>query len=209
MRFKGVKVGFALTGSFCTLEEVMIQVQNLINEGANVFTIVSQVMAETDTRYGTAVQWKEMLVEITANSIIDNIVAAEPIGPGELLDVIVVAPCTGNTLAKLANGITAGPDLMSIKRQLPNQRPVVIAISTNDGLGLNAKNIGLLLNTKNIYLVPFGQDNPLVKPNSLMAKMDLISDTIFMALQGKQVQPVLAAPIPGVVLSAPIHRAAG
>jgi dipicolinate synthase subunit B len=202
-------VGFALTGSFCTLEEVMIQVQNLINEGANVFAIVSQMMAETDTRYGAAVQWKEMLVEITANPIIDNIVAAEPIGPGELLDVIAVAPCTGNTLAKLANGITDSPVLMSIKAQLRNQRPVVIAISTNDGLGLNAKNIGLLLNTKNIYLVPFGQDNPFVKPNSLMAKMDLISDTIFMALQGKQVQPVLAASIPGVVLSAPIHRAAG
>jgi len=209
VRFKGVKVGFALTGSFCTLEEVMIQVQNLINEGANVFAIVSQMMAETDTRYGAAVQWKEMLVEITANPIIDNIVAAEPIGPGELLDVIAVAPCTGNTLAKLANGITDSPVLMSIKAQLRNQRPVVMAISTNDGLGLNAKNIGLLLNTKNIYLVPFGQDNPFTKPNSLMAKMDLISDTIFMALQGKQVQPVLAASIPGVVLSAPIHRAAG
>lgn len=201
MRFKGVKVGFALTGSFCTLEEVMVQIQNLINEGASVYAIISQMMAETDTRYGTAVQWKEMLVEITANFIIDNIVAAEPIGPGKLLDVIVVAPCTGNTLAKLANGITDGPVLMSIKAQLRNQRPVVIAISTNDGLGLNAKNIGLLLNTKNIYLVPFSQDNPFNKPNSLMAKMDLISDTVFVALQGKQIQPVLATPI--------IHNAAG
>jgi dipicolinate synthase subunit B len=139
VRFKGVKIGFALTGSFCTLEEVMVQVQNLINEGANVYAIISQMVAETDTRYGTAVQWKGMLAEIIANSIIDNIVAAEPIGPGKLLDVIVVAPCTGNTLAKLSNGITDGPVLMSIKAQLRNQRPVVIAISTNDGLGLNAK----------------------------------------------------------------------
>jgi dipicolinate synthase subunit B len=201
VRFKGVKIGFALTGSFCTLEEVMVQVQNLINEGANVYAIISQMVAETDTRYGTAVQWKGMLAEIIANSIIDNIVAAEPIGPGKLLDVIVVAPCTGNTLAKLSNGITDGPVLMSIKAQLRNQRPVVIAISTNDGLGLNAKNIGLLLNTKNIYLVPFGQDNPFTKPNSLMAKMDLISDTIYMALQGKQIQPVLVTPI--------IHGTAG
>jgi len=118
-------------------------------------------------------------------------VAAEPVGPEKTLDVLVVAPCTGNTLAKLANGITDTPVLMAAKAHLRNQRPVVLAISTNDGLGLNARNIGILINTKNIYLVPFGQDNPTGKPNSLKAQMNLIVDTILQALEGKQLQPLL------------------
>ncbi|WP_027718231.1 dipicolinate synthase subunit B [Desulfovirgula thermocuniculi] len=191
MRLQGVRVGFALTGSHCTLDEVMVEVERLVKEGAEVYPIISSSVDSTDTKYGPASKWKTLLEGITGRLPINTIVGAEPIGPGKLFDVVVVAPCTGNTLAKLANGITDGPVLMAVKAHLRNLRPVVLAISTNDGLGMNAKNLGLLLNTKNIYLVPFGQDNPQEKPNSLKAKMDLILDTVLCALQGKQIQPVL------------------
>ncbi|MDI6631908.1 MAG: dipicolinate synthase subunit B [Bacillota bacterium] len=191
MRLKGVKVGFALTGSFCTLKEVVEQVKKLIDEGAEVFPIVTREVATTDTRFGTAAYWKGLLKEITGHEVIETIIDAEPIGPKKLLDILVVAPCTGNTLAKLANAITDGPVLMAIKAQLRNQRPVVLAIATNDALGMNARNLGVLLNAKNIYMVPFGQDNPAGKPNSLVARMDLLTETVVHALQGKQLQPVL------------------
>ncbi|MGQ9512431.1 dipicolinate synthase subunit B, partial [Thermodesulfitimonas sp.] len=163
----------------------------LIEEGAEVIPIGSREAATTDTRFGTAAYWKRMLRELTGNEVIDSIVAAEPIGPKKLLDLLVVAPCTGNTLAKLANAITDGPVLVAIKAQLRNQRPVVLAIATNDGLGMNARNLGVLLNAKNIYMVPFGQDNPKEKPNSLVARMDLLLDTILYALEGKQIQPIV------------------
>lgn len=193
MRLKGVKVGFALTGSHCCLNDVLPQVRNLVNEGADIFPIISHVVDTTDTRYGTSGKWKGLLKEITGREAISTMVEAEPIGPQKLLDVVVVAPCTGNTLAKIANGITDTTVLMSIKAQLRNQRPVVLAVSTNDGLSMNAKNIGLLLNVRNIYMVPFGQDNPVGKPNSLMAKWELIADTILAAMRGKQYQPILVA----------------
>ncbi|MDF9407303.1 dipicolinate synthase subunit B [Pelotomaculum isophthalicicum JI] len=191
MRLHGVKIGFALTGSHCCLDDVIPQVRNLVNEGAEVYPVMSDAVFATDTRFGTSQKWKNMISDITGRDIISTIVGAEPIGPQKLHDIIVVAPCTGNTLAKLANGITDSPVLMAVKAQLRNQRPVVLAVSTNDGLSMNAKNIGLLLNMKNIFLVPFGQDNPTGKPNSLMAKWDLIVDTIQDALKGKQYQPLL------------------
>ncbi|MGQ9824412.1 MAG: dipicolinate synthase subunit B [Desulfotomaculales bacterium] len=191
MRLKGIRVGFALTGSHCTIPEVLPQLQKLVEEGAEVYPIVSQAVDETDTKYGSARQTKEMVKAITGRAAINTITGAEPVGPGKMFDVLVVAPCTGNTLAKLANGITDTPVLMAAKAHLRNQRPVVLAVSTNDGLGMNAKNIGLLLNAKNIYMVPFGQDNPQEKPNSLKAKMDLLLDTVVLALQGRQYQPVL------------------
>ncbi|RPF46877.1 dipicolinate synthase subunit B [Thermodesulfitimonas autotrophica] len=191
MRLKGRRIGFALTGSFCTLKEVVGHIAKLIEEGAEVIPIVSREVATTDTRFGTAAHWKSTLQELTGNAVIDSIVTAEPIGPKKLLDLLVVAPCTGNTLAKLANAITDGPVLMAIKAQLRNQRPVVLAIATNDGLGMNARNLGVLLNAKNIYMVPFGQDNPKEKPNSLVARMDLLLDTILYALEGKQIQPIV------------------
>lgn len=191
MRLKGLKVGFALTGSFCTLNEVVEQMKVIIQEGAEVIPIITREVATTDTRFGTAAYWKDLLKTITGNEVVDTIVGAEPIGPGRMLDILVVAPCTGNTMAKLANAITDGPVLMAIKAQLRNQRPVVLAISTNDGLGMNARNLGVLLNSKNVYMVPFGQDSPAGKPNSLVAKIDLLLDTILYALEGKQIQPVL------------------
>ena len=191
MRLKGLKIGFAFTGSHCTTEEVITQVQSIIEEGAEVFSIVSHSVDSIDTRFGTADGWKKRLKDVTGKDIINTIVGAEPVGPDKMIDLLVVAPCTGNTLAKLANAITDTPVLMAVKSHLRNQRPVVLAISTNDGLGLNAKNIGLLLNTKNVYMVPFGQDSPSGKPNSLKASMELIADTILKALQGRQIQPVL------------------
>lgn len=193
MRLKGVKVGFALTGSHCTIEEVMEYLKKIVDEGAEVLPVISTSVKETDTRFGPASRWRKMLEEISGKEVVDSIVGAEPIGPEKLVDVMVVAPCTGNTIAKLANAITDTPVLMAIKAHLRNQRPVVLAISTNDGLGMNAKNIGLLLNTKNIYMVPFGQDNPSGKPNSLKARMDMLVDTIEEALRGRQIQPVLVA----------------
>lgn len=191
MRLKGVRVGFALTGSHCCLDDVIPQVRNMVGEGAEVFPILSNTVDTTDTKYGSNTKWKGLLKEITGRDAIASVVEAEPIGPQKLLDVVVVAPCTGNTLAKLANGITDTAALMSVKAHLRNQRPVVLAVSTNDGLSMNAKNLGLLLNVRNIYMVPFGQDNPSGKPNSLMAKWDLIVDTVLEALKGKQVQPIL------------------
>jgi dipicolinate synthase subunit B len=194
MCLEGIRVGFALTGSHCCLEAVIPQLRNLINEGADIFPIISQAIDTTDTRYGSSDKWKKQLKDITGRDAMTTMVETEPIGPQKLLDVLVVAPCTGNTLAKLANGITDTAVLFSVKAHLRNQLPVVLAISTNDGLSMNAKNIGLLLNIKNLYMVPFGQDNPVDKPNSLMAKWELIPETILSALKGKQYQPILVAP---------------
>ncbi|MCL4441378.1 MAG: dipicolinate synthase subunit B [Firmicutes bacterium] len=191
MQLKGVKIGFAFTGSHCTIKEVLGQVTRLVENGADIYPIISGTVDSDDTRFGKSTEWKEFLHNTTGHEIIKTIVEAEPIGPNKLFDIIVVAPCTGNTLAKLANGITDSPVLMAVKAHLRNQRPVVLAISTNDGLGINARNIGLLINMKNIYMVPFGQDNPTVKANSLMAKMSLLTETVAEALEGKQFQPVI------------------
>lgn len=191
MQLKGIKVGFAITGSHCTIRDILPQISILVENGAVVSPIISVSVDSDDTRFGTADEWKEALKNITGQEIIRTIIDAEPIGPNKLFDVIIVAPCTGNTLAKLANAITDTPVLMAVKAHLRNQRPVVLAVSTNDGLGINAKNLGLLLNMKNIYMVPFGQDNPQVKANSLVAKMSLINETVVNALAGKQLQPLL------------------
>lgn len=191
MPLKGAKIGFALTGSFCTLYTVTAEIQNLVDRGADVVPIISKEVATLDTRFGRASELLSKLREITGHSPILSIVEAEPIGPNNLFDILVVAPCTGNTLAKLANAITDGPVLMSIKSQLRNQKPVALAISTNDGLSMNARNLGVLMNTKNVYLVPFGQDNPRQKANSLVSRIDLLVPTVEQALQGRQIQPVL------------------
>ena len=191
MNWKGINVGYALTGSHCTLEEVLPQIQRFVDAGANVYPIISYSVASTDTRFGKAEDWKRALKEMTGNDIISTIVEAEPLGPSKLLDIMVIAPCTGNTTSKLANAITESPVLMAAKAQMRNSRPLVLAISTNDGLGLNSSNIAKLLIAKNIYFVPFGQDAPHVKPNSLVARMDLIFETCEAAMQGKQLQPML------------------
>ncbi len=191
MQFDGLKIGFAITGSHCTIHEIIGVMEQLVDEGADVTPIISYAVDSMDTRFGKAEDWKNLFREITQKDLICSIPNAEPIGPKDLFDCIVIAPCTGNTLAKLANGIIDSPVLMAAKSHLRNQKPVVLAISTNDGLGLNARNIGTLLITKNIYLVPFGQDNPKVKANSLVAHMAKVPETILMAIAGQQIQPVL------------------
>lgn len=191
MRLKGVKVGFALTGSHCCLNDVIPQLRILVDEGADILPIISNSVATTDTRFGSSNKWKKEIKEVTGRDASTNMVDIEPIGPQKLIDILLVAPCTGNTLAKLANGITDGPVLFAIKAQFRNQKPVVLGISTNDGLSMNARNIGLLLNVKNLYMVPFGQDNPINKPNSLMSRWDLITETLIEAMRGRQYQPVL------------------
>ncbi len=187
----GKTIGFGLTGSHCTFAEVMPEIQKLIDAGANVIPIISYAVQTTDTRFGKTIDWQRQLTDITGNEIIRSIVEAEPIGPKGLLDLMVIAPATGNTISKLANALTDSPVLMAAKGQLRNLKPVVVAVSTNDGLGLNGLNIGRLLSTKNIYLVPFGQDSPSKKPNSLVARMELIKETCEVALENRQIQPVL------------------
>lgn len=195
MRLRGVKIGMVLTGSHCTINEVIPEIQHLIDEGAEIIPIFSYTVDSQDNRFYQAKDLKRTITELTGREIISSIVDAEPIGPQKLLDIVVVAPATGNTIAKLANGIADTPALMAIKAQLRNLRPVVIAVSTNDGLSTNARNIGMLLNMKHIYFVPFRQDNPAEKANSVVACMSLITDTVINALQGRQIQPLLLGPL--------------
>ncbi|HHV59932.1 MAG TPA: dipicolinate synthase subunit B [Clostridiaceae bacterium] len=191
MSLKNLNVGFAVTGSFCTFAKIIPVIKQLLDEGADVHPIVSETVNSTDTRFGTAKDFMNKLVELTGKKVISSIVDAEPIGPKSLLDVLVIAPCTGNTLAKIANGISDSAVTMACKAQLRNQRPVIIAISTNDGLSGNAQNIGIVLNRKNIYMVPFGQDDPKNKQNSLVADYSKIIPTILHALEGRQIHPIL------------------
>lgn len=193
-RLRGVKIGVVLTGSHCTINDVIPEIKRLIDEGAEIMPILSYTADTTDNRFYQAEDLKKTITNLTNHKIVSTIVGAEPIGPQKLLDIVVVAPATGNTIAKLANGIADTPALMAVKAQLRNQRPVVIAVSSNDGLGVNARNIGMLLNMKNIYFVPFRQDNPTEKANSLVACMNFIADTVINALQGKQIQPLLLGP---------------
>ena len=193
-RLTGVRIGVVLTGSHCTIPEVLPQVKRMKEQGAEIFPIFSYTVDQFDNRFYQVNDLKEMIKDITDKPIVNTIAGAEPIGPQQLLDIVVVMPATGNTIAKLANGIVDTPALMAVKAHLRNQRPVVIGISTNDALSINAKNIGLLLNMKNIYFVPFRQDSPLTKANSAVAAMEYVTDTIICALQGKQIQPVLLGP---------------
>lgn len=188
---QGKTIGFALTGSFCTLAQILPMMQNLVNKGANVVPIISRAVAETDTRFGKAQDFIEQITAITGKKPIDTIPDAEPIGPKAMLDALLVAPCTGNTLAKLANGITDTPVTMACKAHLRNLKPLVLAISTNDALSNNARNIGQLLNMRHVYFVPFGQDDPQKKRASLIADFDKIEETLEMALQGNQIQPII------------------
>lgn len=191
MELSGKTIGFALTGSFCTFSRVIHSVEELVSTGANVIPIMSNTAYNTDTRFGSADLFRKELLSITGNKIIKSVVEAEPIGPKSYLDLLIIAPCTGNTLAKLTSGIADTTVTMAVKSHLRNQKPVLLAVSTNDGLGNAAKNIGLLLNYKNIYFVPFGQDDFKTKPNSLVAEMEKITLAASAALDGKQLQPIL------------------
>ena len=191
MSLSGKKIGVAITGSFCTYEKVFEELQKLTEEGAFVQTIFSDAAKSIDSRFGKAEDFIKKAEKITGNPPIMTISDAEPIGPGSLLDILVILPCTGNTIAKLANGITDTPVLMAAKAHLRNNKPLLISISTNDALGMNMKNIGLLMNAKNIYFIPFGQDNPHKKPNSMIAHTNLLLPSLKAALEGRQYQPVI------------------
>ena len=191
MDLSGTTIGFAMTGSFCTFSKVMKELELLSQTGANIIPIMSEMAYNTDTRFGTAASFREKMQSICKNDIIKSVKEAEPIGPKSYLDLLIIAPCTGNTLAKLANGITDSSVTMAAKAHLRNQKPVLIAVSTNDGLANAAKNIGMLLNGKSIFLVPFGQDDCIKKPNSLVADMKKIVEAAEYALDYKQLQPIL------------------
>lgn len=185
------RIGFAITGSHCTLEKIIEPMERLVEKGNTVFPIVSANVADTDTRFGRAEDWLAKFAAITGNPVLDSIAAAEPVGPKLNLDVVVVAPATGNTLAKIANAVTDTAVTMAVKAQLRNERPVVLALATNDGLAGSARNIGILLDKKNVFFVPFGQDDPLGKPRSLVSDMAQLEAAIEAALAGKQIQPIL------------------
>lgn len=191
MNFEGMNIGYALTGSFCTFSDTIKEIEKLVELKANVFPVFSFNAQSIDTRFGKASDLMEKIEKITGNKIIKTIEAAEPIGPKNNLDVFVVAPCTGNTLAKMNNGICDTPALMAVKAHIRNNKPVVLAIATNDALGSNLLNIGELLNKKHIYIVPFGQDDYNKKPKSMVSHFNLIQETIKNALENKQIQPIL------------------
>lgn len=191
MDLRQKRVGFALTGSFCTLSKIMAEVEALKNTGADIYPIMSEMVWSTDTRFGTANEFREKLEKICKRDIIHDIRGAEPIGPKKLLDALVIAPCTGNTISKIANATTDTCVAMAAKANLRNRCPLVLGISTNDGLGASAKNIGILLNCANVYFVPFAQDDPIKKPDSLVADMSLIVPTLEAALEGRQYQPII------------------
>lgn len=184
-------IGFAITGSFCTHERIKGVIKRLVEQGIRVIPIYSYHVSTLDHRFGTAQEFTQEIDRITGEKGIYTIPEAEPIGPQAILDLLVIAPCTGNTMAKLNHGITDTPVLMAAKAHLRNERPIVISISTNDAMGINFRNLGDLYNRKYFYFVPFGQDHPEKKTCSLVANVDLIPETIQLALQGKQIQPIL------------------
>ena len=181
---------YGLCGSFCSFEKSLKQLRELVQRGARVIPALSFNAGSLNTRFGTAASIRERLREITGNEIIDTIQAAEPVGPKHLCDLVIVSPCTGNTLGKLANGITDTSVTMAVKAHLRNARPVVLAVSTNDALANAGKNIGLLFNSKNIYFVPMRQDNAAGKPTSVVADFTQIVPAVEAALQARQVQPL-------------------
>jgi dipicolinate synthase subunit B len=185
-----IRLGLAVCGSYCTFDKI-IPVAERLAEDFDLTVIMSENAFETDTRFGKAEDAKKWLGSISGKEIISSITAAEPIGPKKLFDVLAVAPCTGNTLAKLSGGIADSSVTMACKAHLRNGRPLVIAVSTNDGLSANAANIGEMINRKNVYFVPFGQDDPMGKPYSLISDLSLLKKSINMALEGKQLQPML------------------
>ena len=189
-----ITIGFAMCGSYCTFEAVFKQIEALTQLDYNIIPIMSENSYSLDTRFGDAAHWREKMREITGNRIIHTIPTAEPIGPKKLLDALIIAPCTGNTLAKLATGVTDTCVTLAAKAHLRNARPLLIAPSTNDALSNAAKNIGALLNYKNIYFVPYGQDSFEGKPNSMVADFTLIPKTLELALSGQQIQPIVISP---------------
>ncbi len=194
MELTDKEIGFAITGSYCTFHQVIPQIRKLKDMGAQIHPIVSENVSKTDTRFMKVEELYDKLQCITGREVIDTIVKAEPIGPNSLFDLLIIAPCTGNTVSKIALGITDTPVVMAVKSHLRNLKPVLIAIATNDALGASAKNIGALMNTQNIFFVPMSQDNYIQKATSMVAEMDMIPKAAALALEGKQIQPIYYKP---------------
>ncbi|WP_174613342.1 dipicolinate synthase subunit B [Virgibacillus ihumii] len=191
MKLKGKRIGFGLTGSHCTYDQVFPQLERLMDEGAEVVPIVTYTVRTTDTKFGNAKDHVAKIESITGKKVITTMPEAEPLGPKYPLDCMVIAPLTGNSLSKMANALTDSPVLMAAKATMRNQGPVVLGISTNDALGLNGVNLMRLMASKYIYFIPFGQDDPIKKPNSLVADMDSLVKTVETALHHEQLQPVI------------------
>lgn len=191
MSLKGKRIGFGITGSHCTYSAIVPQLEKLKEEGADIVPVVTHTVKNTITKFGKGSDWVKKFEEITGKKVIDSMVGAEPLGPKWPLDCMIIAPLTGNSMSKFANAQTDSPPLMAAKATLRNQNPVVLGISTNDALGLNGMNMMKLLATKNIYFIPFGQDDPEKKPNSIVARMDSLIETVECALEGKQLQPLM------------------
>ncbi|WP_152656349.1 dipicolinate synthase subunit B [Oceanobacillus sp. CFH 90083] len=191
MIFTDKRIGFGLTGSHHTFPHIFPIIEELINQGAEVIPFITETVQYTDTKHGNAKDNVERLKKITNHSIISTIPDAEPYGPDQPLDIMIIAPLTGNSMSKLANAHTDNAVLMAAKSTLRNEHPVLLALTTNDALGLNAKNLAVLLNAKHIYFVPFGQDNPYQKPSSLSANLNELIPAAEAALNGKQIQPII------------------
>ncbi len=187
----GVRVGFALAASHCNLSRAVAAMAALVAEGATVTPIVSPSILHVTTRFGTPEFWQREIAHAANRGILRSIPEVEPSGPQHWFDVVAVVPCTGNTLAKLANALNDSPVTMAVKAHVRNERPVVLAITSNDLLGLNAANLGRLLAARHFFFVPFGQDDPVKKPRSLDAHLDLLIPTLLAAVQGQQIQPIL------------------
>ena len=194
MKNEQLRVGFACCGSFCTMARAMVALEAVAARYAQVVPIVSEMVAATDTRFGNAHDFMREMERICDRRVIATVKDAEPIGPKKLLDVLVVCPCTGNTLAKLAHGVTDTAVTMAAKAHLRNGGPLVLAVATNDGLAGTAPDLGALLGRKNVYFVPFGQDDPVHKPTSLVADFSLVADAALAALEGRQLQPMRVTP---------------
>lgn len=188
---KKLTFGYALTGSFCTFKQSLSAMEELCKSGVNVVPIMSFNAFSTDTRFGTAKEFRERIEEICQNKIISTIADAEPIGPKKLLDLLIVSPCTGNTLGKLANGIFDTPVTLAVKSHLRNERPVLIGVSSNDSLGASSRNIGVLLARKHIYFIPMRQDSPFKKPLSVVCEFERTAEAAEAALEERQLQPIL------------------
>jgi len=186
-----IKIGFAICASFCTFPRIMPILESLCKDGADVTAVFSEMAYGTDTRFGKAADWVARAEAATGKPVICTIAGAEPIGPEKRFDIIIASPATGNTIAKLANGITDTAVTMACKSHLRNRRPILLGVSTNDGLSASHANIGILMNRKNIFFVPYRQDDSLNKPNSLVAEFEQIPALVRPVLQGVQAQPVL------------------
>ena len=185
-----IKVGFAMTGSFCTFSKAIPQMKLMVDSGYEVLPIMSETAYSTDTRFGKAEDFRKEIENICGKKIMHTIEEVEPIGPKKMTDIMIIAPCTGNTLSKLASSTIDTAVTMAAKSHLRGQKPLLIALSTNDGLSGSAANMGTMLNRKNVYFVPMSQDDPIKKPNSLVAHFDLIIPAIESAIMGYQIQPI-------------------